>query len=105
MTRAQLIDALAARCRLERPAAERAVRAVFDALTSALLRGDGIELRGLGTFEVRSYQPYHGRNPRNGAPVEVKGKRLPRFKPGRPMRDRIERVLPASSVAPGGRRG
>jgi integration host factor subunit beta len=101
VTRSDLIDAISAKCRIDRPTAERVVRTVFEAMTDSLRRGDGIELRGLGSFILRSYKPYLGRNPRNGSPVEVKPKRLPHFKPGKPMRARIAGRKPATEAKPG----
>lgn len=89
MTRSQLIDAIAAAHGLDHTRAEAVVRAIFDAMTEALRRGDGIELRGLGSFSVRTYRGYRGRNPRSGEIVEVSSKRLPHFKVGKPMRRRI----------------
>jgi integration host factor subunit beta len=99
VTRSDLIDTISEKCRIDRPTAERVVRTVFEAMTDALRRGDGIELRGLGSFILRSYKPYLGRNPRNGSPVEVKPKRLPHFKPGKPMRARIAGTRRAAKPA------
>jgi len=90
MTRSQLIEAVARKLDLDRATAERTVRLVFDTMAEALLRGEGIELRGFGSFSVREYRPYRGRNPRNGAVVEVAGKRSAVFKVGKPFRARIE---------------
>jgi integration host factor subunit beta len=90
MTRSQLIDAVAQKLHLEQATAERAVRVVFQAMTEALERGEGIELRGFGSFTVRSYRAYRGRNPRNGRTVEVPAKRSAAFKVGKPFRMRVE---------------
>jgi integration host factor subunit beta len=90
MTRSQLIEKVAEKLGIDRAAAESAVRVVFDSMEEALLRGEGVELRGFGSFSVRSYGAYRGRNPRNGAPVDVDPKRSPVFKIGKPFRARIE---------------
>jgi integration host factor subunit beta len=58
-------------------------------MAEALQRGETIELRGFGTFSVRSYRGYEGRNPRNGEPVQVKAKRLAFFKVGKDLRERV----------------
>lgn len=91
MTRSELIGILATRCRLPRATAELAVRAVFDTMAESLARGEGIEIRGLGSFRVREYPGYRGRNPRSGSTVDVAPKRLPHFKVGKPLRARIAR--------------
>jgi len=80
MTKSELIEVLAVRGELTKARAEIVVSSVFDAMVDALQRGDGIEIRGFGSFSVRSYEPYAGRNPRTGASVAVSAKRLPFFK-------------------------
>ncbi|MEO6418384.1 MAG: HU family DNA-binding protein [Polyangiaceae bacterium] len=82
MTKSELIDAMAARSDLTKARAELVVNCIFDAMTEALQRGEGIEIRGFGSFTVRPYKPYSGRNPRTGEPVPVPAKRLPFFKVG-----------------------
>src|SRR5580704_5456305 len=90
MTKSELIDALAARrTDLTKARAELVVNCVFDAMTEALQRGDGIEIRGFGSFTVRPYKPYDGRNPRTGARVPVPAKRLPFFKVGKDLKDLV----------------
>ena len=85
MTRAQLIEVLAQRGKLTRSRAEDVVKCVFDAMTRSLTgaakaedaadeRAGGIEIRGFGTFTVRSYRPYKGRNPKTRESVEVSAK-------------------------------
>lgn len=98
MTRSQLIDALAARRRLGRSGAERVVDVVLDGIRDALVAGDRVELRGFGSFQPRSYQGYTGRNPRTGESVAVAPKRLPVFRPGKELRERVD--LPASPDLP-----
>jgi integration host factor subunit beta len=88
MTKSELIDALAARrTDLTKARAELVVNCVFDAMTEALQKGDGIEIRGFGSFTVRPYKPYSGRNPRTGEPVDVPAKRLPFFKVGKELKE------------------
>ena len=62
-------------------------------MTEALLRYDRIEIRGFGSFEVRDYSPYRGRNPRTGEPLEVKYKKAPFFKPGKELKEDINNSL------------
>jgi integration host factor subunit beta len=91
MTKSELIDAMAARGNLTKARAELVVNTVFDAMTEALQRGEGIEIRGFGSFTVRTYEGYSGRNPRTGAPVPVAPKRLPFFKVGKELRDLVNK--------------
>ncbi len=87
MTKSELIDALAERSNLTKARAELVVNCVFEAMTDALERGEGIEIRGFGSFSVRPYKPYSGRNPRTGEPVPVPAKRLPFFKVGKELKE------------------
>ncbi len=58
-------------------------------MTDSLMRGEKIEIRGFGSFSVRQYRAYHGRNPRTGAIVPVRPKRLAFFQVGKEMRERV----------------
>jgi integration host factor subunit beta len=89
MTKSELIDAIAARADLTKARAETVVNCVFDTMTSALQQGEGIEIRGFGSFTVRPYKPYDGRNPRTGQPVPVPAKRLPFFKVGKDLKELV----------------
>ena len=86
MTKSELIEAVAERTKITKSRAELVVNCVFDAMTSALERGEGIEIRGYGSFTVRNYKPYDGRNPRTGNQVAVPSKRLPFFKVGKELK-------------------
>ena len=68
---------------------ERVVNTIFDEISEALIRGDRVELRGFGAFSVRGRAARIGRNPRTGAAVKVGEKRLPFFKTGKELRDRV----------------
>jgi len=89
MTRSELVDAVAKRQNVPRPTAEHVVNELFDSLREALLRGDRVEIRGLGSFKVQHYEGYTGRNPRTGAPIVVTPKVLPKFKVGKELRIRV----------------
>jgi integration host factor subunit beta len=91
MTKSELIDAIAARGDLSKGRAELVVNCVLDAMTEALTRGEGIELRGFGSFSIREYGAYAGRNPRTGEPVQVQSKRLPFFKVGKELKALVDR--------------
>ncbi|MFO7181718.1 MAG: HU family DNA-binding protein [Pseudomonadota bacterium] len=89
MTKSELIEAIAARGELTKARAEMVVNCVFESMTEALKRGEGIEIRGYGSFTVRPYKPYAGRNPRTGQPVPVPAKRLPFFKVGKELKELV----------------
>ena len=89
VTKSELVEKLSESLAVPRARAEQVVNVMFDAMVATLERGEGIEIRGFGSFEVRSYAPYEGRNPRTGEPVHVKAKRLPFFKVGKELRERI----------------
>ena len=89
VTKSDLIERLSETLKLPKGKAEAVVNVMFDSMSSALERGERIEIRGFGSFEVRSYKAYEGRNPRTGEPVHVKPKRLPFFKVGKELRERV----------------
>ena len=68
---------------------ERIVNAIFEEITSAMARGERVELRGFGAFSVKQRDARVGRNPRTGEAVDVDAKRVPFFKTGKLLRDRI----------------
>jgi integration host factor subunit beta len=89
MTKADLIDVVAEKTKLPRGRAELLVGQLFDCMVEALRRGEGIEIRGFGSFSIRTYREYQGRNPRTGEAVHVKPKRLAFFKVGKELRERV----------------
>jgi len=70
-------------------AAEIAVDVAIESIAGALAHGNRIEIRGLGSFKVKKYDGYDGRNPRSGEKIEVKPKKLPFFKVGKELKDRL----------------
>jgi nucleoid DNA-binding protein len=92
VTKADLIAVIAHRLRLPHPRAELLVDQVFSSMSDALMRGEGIEIRGFGSFTVRKYGAYDGRNPRTGDIVRVKPKRLPFFKVGKKLCEKVDRA-------------
>jgi len=68
---------------------ERLVSTIFEAISSRLADGGRVELRGFGAFSTRARDARTGRNPRTGEPVDVSAKRVPYFKPGKEMRERL----------------
>ncbi|MBI4701168.1 MAG: integration host factor subunit beta [Deltaproteobacteria bacterium] len=104
MTKSELIETLTARGEITKARAELIVGCVFDAMVEALRRGEGIEIRGFGSFTVRPYKPYTGRNPRTGDAVQVAAKRLPFFKVGKELREIVNngRGRPITNSRPPG---
>jgi integration host factor subunit beta len=98
MTKSELVDAIVARGQLQKFRVEQVVDCVFDAMAGALQAGEDIEVRGFGSFTVRSYEPYAGRNPRTGQSVNVPAKRLPFFRVGKDLRRVVDegRVVPST---------
>jgi integration host factor subunit beta len=70
---------------------ERIINTVFDKIVEALGNGDRVELRGFGAFSVKERQSREGRNPRTGAAVQVEAKRVPFFKTGKELRERLNK--------------
>jgi integration host factor subunit beta len=90
MNKADLIDTLRQESSLSHPKATKVVELFFDEMSNALSRGDRVEIRGLCSFSVKEYKGYAGRNPKTGEPVEVKAKKLPCFKCGKELKDRVD---------------
>lgn len=89
MTKSDLIEQLAASKDISVKRAEQVVSELFGSMSEALLEGERIEIRGFGSFVVKEYGSYTGRNPKTGVPIEVKPKRLPFFKVGKELRERV----------------
>jgi integration host factor subunit beta len=90
MNRADLIERVSKNGRVNRGRAELLVDTVIDCLERSLRHGEKIEVRGFGSFQIRTYGAYKGRNPRTGQIVEVKPKRLPHFKVSNELAARID---------------
>ena len=90
MTKAELIDALVDRVdRLTKKEAELIVNVVLGSIAGSLATGDKVELRGFGSFKVKERRAREGRNPKTGERVSVEAKRVPYFKAGKELRDRV----------------
>ena len=106
MTKADLIAVVADKLKFPWARAELLVDQIFSCMTEALQQGEGIEIRGFGSFTVREYKAYEGRNPRTGDTVHVRPKRLAFFKVGKELRERVNlgRAAGASPLPPPGER-
>ncbi len=91
MNKSELIEELANRTELNLKVSETIVNLVVDNMKNALLDEERIELRGFGSFHIEYYKAYTGRNPKTGESIEVGEKRLPFFKVGKDLKERINR--------------
>ena len=89
MNRSELIESLATRKKLTMKKSEAVVTTIFSAMAEALCAGERIEIRGFGSFVIREYPPYTGRNPKTGESIGVQPKKLPFFKVGKEIRERL----------------
>ena len=90
MNKSDLVAAVSEGEDLTRTKAEEIVNLVFSEMTNALVAGDRVEIRGLGSFKVKSYDGYKGRNPKTGKQIKVKPKKLPFFKCGKELKERVD---------------
>jgi integration host factor subunit beta len=89
MNKSELVEQLAAVKDISNKRAEEIVNLVFASMTEALAEGDRIEIRGLGSFVIKDYGSYTGRNPKTGEPITVSPKKLPFFKVGKELKERV----------------
>lgn len=90
MNKSDLIEELSKGEDLTKSEAEEVVNLFFGEMTNALVAGDRVEIRGLGSFKVKSYDGYKGRNPKTGKQIKVKPKKLPFFKCGKELKERVD---------------
>ena len=89
MNKLKLIDTLRFEAEITKSEAAAVVGLFFNEMANALAKGDRVEIRGLCSFYVKKYKEYAGRNPKTGEPTRVKPKKLPFFKCGKGLKDRI----------------
>jgi integration host factor subunit beta len=89
MNKADLIEASAKKEGLKEKEVYTIINLIFDGFTDTLKKGGRIEIRGFGSFSVREYGAYTGSNPKTGKKVDVKPKRLPFFKVGKELKERV----------------
>lgn len=91
MNKLELISAFKEKSDIPKMEAALVVQAFFDSMTEALARGERVEIRGLCSFSIKHYDGYIGRNPKTGAKVKIPPKKLPFFKSGKELKDRVDR--------------
>ena len=89
MNKSQLIIKVGERMGVTQRQAEAIVNVIFDSMADALVQSERIEIRGFGSFVIKHYDPYTGRNPKTGEKIAVNHKKLPFFKVGKDLKMRI----------------
>jgi len=103
MTRSELIDLMAeGQSQLSAKDVELAVKLLIDHMAETLSSGQRIEIRGFGSFSLHYREPRLGRNPRTGDAVDLRGKHVPHFKPGKELRERVNASLQSSGSSEAG---
>ncbi|HEU6437637.1 MAG: HU family DNA-binding protein [Desulfovibrio sp.] len=90
MTKADLVDKIAAKANLTKASAERSLNAFLDAVKDALAAEGKLTLTGFGTFAVEDRQARKGRNPRTGAEIKIPASKVVKFRPGKTLKDSIK---------------
>ncbi|MFO7963810.1 MAG: HU family DNA-binding protein [Desulfobacterales bacterium] len=90
MNKLELISALKNEANISKSEAAKVVQIFFDSMADALASGERVEIRGLCSFFVKEYKSYTGRNPKTGEKVQIKPKRLPFFKAGKELKERVD---------------
>ncbi len=90
LVKSQLIDNLSERSGMTLPLAEVTIDLFFSEISKKLSEGGRVEIRGFGAFSVKEYKPYRGRNPKTGKMVLVQPKRLPSWRTGTQLRQRVD---------------
>ena len=91
MNKSELIEELSERTGHSAKLTDQTVRIFFDRIKNALSAGDKVEIRGFGSFTLKKYRGYFGRNPKTGETVDVKPKQLPVFRTGKDLRSRVNK--------------
>jgi len=92
MNKSQLIEVFAKEENLALKKAEEIVNTVFGNMEKALVEGERVEIRGFGSFKIKKYEGYQGRNPKTGQIINVSAKKLPFFKVGKELKERVDIV-------------
>ena len=90
MNKIDLVEALKKKTGITKFEAKKVVELFFDEMSNALAKGDRVEIRGLCSFYVKKYKAYAGRNPKTGESTQVESKKLPFFKCGTELRERVD---------------
>jgi len=97
VNRSDLIVKLAERAAISQPMAEKVLQAIYESMKETMREGGRIEIRGFGSFTVRERDGYTGRNPKTSEKISVRPKRVPFFKPGKELKERVDSYHPNKS--------
>ena len=90
MNKSELVDLVAEKTEMSKKDSEKAVKAVVDSISEGLKRGEKVQLVGFGTFEVRHRKAREGRNPSTGAKIKIPALKVPAFKPGKALKEKVK---------------
>ena len=91
MNKLEIVETLKTKAGLTKNEATAVVKLFFDEMANALANGDRVEIRGFCSFYVKKYKAYTGRNPKSGEQVKIKPKKLPFFKCGKELKERVDK--------------
>ena len=94
MKKSDLVDAIAGKAGTPKAQVQQMVDDVFELIAEGLSKGEKIDLRGFGTFSVRDSAARTGRNPQTGEPISIPARRVPGFKPGKELKERVNMAAP-----------
>lgn len=101
MTKSELIEVLSRRqAQLTSKDIETAVKTILGEMAQSMAQGDRIEIRGFGSFSLHYHPRREGRNPKSGEPISLPAKYVPHFKPGKLLREKVNRARPAADSPP-----
>ena len=92
MNRSDLVNELKDKTALSKKDATEVIDIFFDKIAKILVKGERVEIRGFGSFTVKNYKPYVGRNPKTGEQINVSPKKLPFFKVGKELKEKVNRT-------------
>jgi DNA-binding protein HU-beta len=90
VNKSELVDLVAEKAGMSKKDSEKAVKAVLESITDGLVKGDKVQLVGFGTFEVRNRKAREGRNPATGEKIKIKALKVPAFKPGKALKEKVK---------------
>ena len=90
MNKTELVDHVVEKTGMMKKDSEKVVNAVIDSITDTLAKGEKVQLVGFGTFEVRSRKEREGRNPATGEKIKIEALKVPAFKPGKALKDKVK---------------
>jgi DNA-binding protein HU-beta len=99
MKKSDIVDSIAGKIGVPKAQVQQMVDDVFDLIAEGLTRGEKIDLRGFGTFSVRDSAARTGRNPQSGEPIQIPARRVPAFKPGKELKDKVNTAAPPQAQA------